>query len=167
MSTRTNIFFVPWRKSPQWAKASSLLRIDDHAQLDTPHSAGLLWTSDQPGADTSTWQHTTLTRDRQTSMPPAGFESTFPASERLQKARPLGSTIRINWLPEKSEYWSFHNSSLHKLHEQMCQSLNAGFGSRIVNKLNSAQQNTRRHVGCLHCSHQLTCQRLTSCYQKN
>ena len=32
--------------------------------LDTPHSVGLLWTSDQSVADTSTWQHTTLTRDR-------------------------------------------------------------------------------------------------------
>jgi hypothetical protein len=31
---------------------------------DTSHSVGLLWTSDQPDAQTSTWQHTTLTRDR-------------------------------------------------------------------------------------------------------
>ena len=31
---------------------------------DTPHSVGLLWTSDQPDAETCTWQHTTLTRDR-------------------------------------------------------------------------------------------------------
>jgi len=31
---------------------------------DTPHSAGLLWTSDHPDAETSTWQHTTLTRNR-------------------------------------------------------------------------------------------------------
>ena len=31
---------------------------------DTPHSVGLLWTSDQPVAETSTWQHTPLTRDR-------------------------------------------------------------------------------------------------------
>jgi hypothetical protein len=31
---------------------------------DTPHSLGLLWTSDQPVAETSTRQHTTLTRDR-------------------------------------------------------------------------------------------------------
>ena len=30
---------------------------------DTPHSAGLLWTSDQLAAETSTWQHTTLTTD--------------------------------------------------------------------------------------------------------
>jgi hypothetical protein len=28
---------------------------------DTPHSAGLLCTSDQPDAETSTWQHTTNT----------------------------------------------------------------------------------------------------------
>jgi hypothetical protein len=31
---------------------------------DTPHSLGLLWTSDLPVAHTSTWQHTTLKRDR-------------------------------------------------------------------------------------------------------
>jgi len=31
---------------------------------DTPHSAGLLWTRDQEDVETSTWQHTTLTRDR-------------------------------------------------------------------------------------------------------
>jgi hypothetical protein len=31
---------------------------------DTPHSVGLLWTSDRPVAETSTWQHATFTRDR-------------------------------------------------------------------------------------------------------
>jgi hypothetical protein len=31
---------------------------------DTPHLLGLLWMSDQPDAGTSTWQHTTFTRDR-------------------------------------------------------------------------------------------------------
>jgi hypothetical protein len=31
---------------------------------DTPHSVGLHCTSDQLVAETSTWQHTTLTRDR-------------------------------------------------------------------------------------------------------
>jgi len=30
---------------------------------DTPHSVGLIWTSDQPDAETCTWQNTTLTRD--------------------------------------------------------------------------------------------------------
>jgi hypothetical protein len=50
---------------------------------DTPHSVGLLWTSDQPDAETSTWQHTILTRDRH-PCPSAGFEPTTPASERSQ-----------------------------------------------------------------------------------
>jgi len=31
---------------------------------DTPQSVGLLWTSDQPDPETSTSQHTTLTRDK-------------------------------------------------------------------------------------------------------
>jgi len=31
---------------------------------DTSHSVGLFWTSDQPDAETSTWQHTPLTTDR-------------------------------------------------------------------------------------------------------
>jgi len=31
---------------------------------DTPHSVGLLWTSDHPDAGTSNCQHTTLYRDR-------------------------------------------------------------------------------------------------------
>ena len=31
---------------------------------DTPQSVGLLWTSDQRVAKTSTWQHTTLTTDK-------------------------------------------------------------------------------------------------------
>jgi hypothetical protein len=31
---------------------------------DTPHSVGLLWTREQLVAETSTWQHTTVTTDR-------------------------------------------------------------------------------------------------------
>jgi hypothetical protein len=31
---------------------------------DTPHSLELLWTSDRSVAETSIWQHTTLTKDR-------------------------------------------------------------------------------------------------------
>ena len=36
---------------------------------DTPHLLGLLWTSDQPDAENSTWQHKTLTRDRHPRPP--------------------------------------------------------------------------------------------------
>jgi hypothetical protein len=49
---------------------------------DTSLSVGLPWTSDQPDAETSTWQHST--HKRQKSMPSAGFELIIPASERPQ-----------------------------------------------------------------------------------
>jgi len=40
----------------------ALLR--NHIRLDTPHLAGLLWTRYQPEAVNSTWQYTTITRNR-------------------------------------------------------------------------------------------------------
>ena len=62
----------------------SLLVIDASRSLSkTPHSVGLPWTNDHPIAETSTWQHTTLTSDK-TSVPPAGFEPPIPASEQPQ-----------------------------------------------------------------------------------
>jgi hypothetical protein len=33
-----------------------------NVEISQPHSVGLLWTSDQPDAEVSTWQHTTLIR---------------------------------------------------------------------------------------------------------
>ena len=61
--------------------SQGLLIIEDsRSRLDTPHSVGLLWTSDQPDAENSdNTQHS-----RRTSMPPAGFETATPASERPQ-----------------------------------------------------------------------------------
>jgi hypothetical protein len=53
------------------------------------HSVGLLWTSDQPNAETSTRQHTTVTKDRQTSMPP----SKRPAAD--PRLRPRGHRDRL------------------------------------------------------------------------
>jgi len=41
--------------------ASSLLRLHHHTQ-DAPRSVLPLWTIDKPDAETSTWQHSTLTR---------------------------------------------------------------------------------------------------------
>jgi hypothetical protein len=48
---------------------------------DTPHSLGLPWTSDEPVAETSTWQHS---QETDIHTPPVGFEPTIPASERPQ-----------------------------------------------------------------------------------
>ena len=62
----------------------SLLIIESSwSPSDTPHSVGLLRKSDQPDSETSTW-NTQHSKERQTSMPPAGFEPTIPASERQQ-----------------------------------------------------------------------------------
>ena len=72
----------PWRKSPEWARASLLSWLQDHTNTNTPHSVGLLWTSDHPDAETSTWQHTTVTK--RLSMSRVGFELANPASERTQ-----------------------------------------------------------------------------------
>jgi hypothetical protein len=72
---------------------------DSRSHSDTPHSVGLLWASDQLVAETSTWQHTTLTWDRQTSMPRRdSHPRSQQASDRrttTQTARPLGSAILI------------------------------------------------------------------------
>jgi hypothetical protein len=58
----SNTLFFPWHNSPLWTRVPSLSRLHDHS--DTPQSLGLLWTSDQPDPETSTWQHTTISRDR-------------------------------------------------------------------------------------------------------
>ena len=89
MSKYFCLFVCFWRYSPQWVRASSFTRFLDHTQrhttvgrtlLDewsarrrdlylTTHnthnrqtSIGLLWTRDRPVAETSTWQHTTLSK---------------------------------------------------------------------------------------------------------
>jgi hypothetical protein len=52
--------------------------------VDTPHSVGLLWTSDQPVAETSTWHHTTLTTDRH----PCPRRNSTPQSQQASGRRP-------------------------------------------------------------------------------
>jgi len=49
-----------------------------------PQSAGLFWTSVQPCAETSTWQHTTLTRDRH----PCPRRDSNPHSQRAWRHTP-------------------------------------------------------------------------------
>jgi hypothetical protein len=45
--------YIPWRCGPMRAMASSFLRFLDHTH-EASQSVGLLWTSDQHVADTST-----------------------------------------------------------------------------------------------------------------
>jgi hypothetical protein len=83
--TATPQTFIPRRNSPRWVRACSVSRLHDHSHLDTPHLVGLLWTSDQPDAETSTWQHTTLTRDR---LPfPGGIRTHNPSKRATANPR--------------------------------------------------------------------------------
>jgi len=64
---------------------------NSQSHSDTPHSVGLPWKSDQLDAETSTWQHTTLTRP--TFMIPAGFEHAIQQAcgrRPTYAARPTG-----------------------------------------------------------------------------
>jgi hypothetical protein len=55
-------------------------RLHSHAL----HSVGLLWRSDQPVAETSTWQHTTLTRDGHV---PGGIRTHSPSKQAAADPR--------------------------------------------------------------------------------
>jgi hypothetical protein len=71
-----------WRNSPQWARASSFTRFLDHAQRRTTLGRSHL---DEWSARRRNFYLTTHnTHNRETSMPPVGFEPTFSASERSQ-----------------------------------------------------------------------------------
>jgi hypothetical protein len=59
--------------------AQKLLVVQDLLFIETSSSdsVGLLWTSDQPEAETSTWQHNS--HQKQTFVRGAGFEITITA----------------------------------------------------------------------------------------
>jgi hypothetical protein len=78
-ASHRDFFFMA--RQPQWTLGLVTVEVS-RSYSDKPRSVGLLWTSDRPVAETSTWQYTTLTRE--TYMPPAEFEPAIPASERQQ-----------------------------------------------------------------------------------
>jgi hypothetical protein len=59
---------------------------------DIPHSVGLLWTGDRPVTETSTWQHTTLTTEKNT---PCGFRIRNPGKREAEnpRLRPRGPRV--------------------------------------------------------------------------
>jgi hypothetical protein len=90
-----DVHYIPFPRTPTLVPISrplptvqqplvgqGLIIVASRSHSDPPVSERLLWTSDRPDEDDSTWQHTTLTRDRQTSMLPDRFETAIPASER-------------------------------------------------------------------------------------
>ena len=59
-----------------------LVGVDGYCNIwshpDTPHSVEILWTSDQPNAETSTWQHTAIKRERH----PCPRQDSIPQSQQ-------------------------------------------------------------------------------------
>jgi len=49
-------------QQPLMGQGPYIIEASQHS--DIPHSVVLLWASDQPDAETSTGQHTTLTKDK-------------------------------------------------------------------------------------------------------
>jgi hypothetical protein len=96
----TRIHVIPFS---QWVSQS-------HA-LDTPHSAGPLWTSDQSDAETSTWQHRTITRDRHQCPERDLNPQSQQASGHKHTLRP-----RSHWERPNRIYLEELNNLLHMLY---------------------------------------------------
>jgi len=68
-----------------------LLIIEDSlSHSDMPHSVRLLWTSDQPDAETSNWQQTAHTRDRHLCP----WRDSNPQSQQACGSTPMPKTAR-------------------------------------------------------------------------
>jgi hypothetical protein len=88
----TYVPFFPVAQQPPVGQGPLIIEAS-RSHSDTPHSVGLLWSSDQPDAETSTWQHTTFTRDRH----PCPQRDSNPQSQEQEAVGPrLGP--RDHWL---------------------------------------------------------------------
>jgi hypothetical protein len=90
--------FLLWRNSPHWGQVLIIIEVS-WSHWDTPHSLGLLWTSDQPVAGTFTSQHTKIARDgypfrRRDSNPQ--FQEASGRRPTPLTALPLGPAVHIN-----------------------------------------------------------------------
>jgi len=84
-TTNSGILYFLLTMVKQPPVGQGLLIIDDsRSHSDTPHSVGLLWTSGQPVAETSTRQNTTLTTDRH----PCPRRDWSPQSQQASGRRP-------------------------------------------------------------------------------
>jgi len=68
----------PSGPGPPYFRCFTVTLTHSYTHTHTPQSLGILRTNGQPDAETSTWQHTTLTRDRQ----PCPRRDSNPQSQR-------------------------------------------------------------------------------------
>jgi hypothetical protein len=104
---------------------------NSRSHTDPPHSVGLLWTSDQPDEETATWQHTTLTGNRNPC--PGGIRTRNP-SKRVAAEPHLRPWGHWDWLSFKSANTS---SGYHRQYKKNCLNIRwEGKQRFIVAKLN-------------------------------
>jgi len=80
--TYTYTFFLLWCCDPTWVMASSFLMFLDHTQRHT--TVGRTPLDERSARRRDLYLTTHNTHNRQTSMPPVGFEPTISAGERPQ-----------------------------------------------------------------------------------
>jgi hypothetical protein len=86
-----------------------LLNIDtSRSHSDTPHLVRFLWTSDQPDAETSTWQHTPLNKRQPDLHAPRGIRIRNPSKRTPTYRRPRtrGHWITDLWLLAEAHFLS-------------------------------------------------------------
>jgi hypothetical protein len=104
------ICFLSFLMARQPLLVQTVLIIEaSRSHTDTLYSVGLLWTSDQPDAEISACQHTTLTSDTYPCPWRNSNRQSQPASSHSptpETARPLGSAFvpsrcvnKMRWLP--------------------------------------------------------------------
>jgi hypothetical protein len=82
------VFFFPVALRPDSGSWLPITKASRSHSLDTPHSVGLFWTSDQPYAETSALQHTILTREKH----PCRQRDSNPKSQQQSGRRPTPQT---------------------------------------------------------------------------
>jgi hypothetical protein len=70
-----------------------LINVVSWSHSDTPHSVGLLWTSDQPDAEPCSWQHSIFTRTD--IHAPSGIRTRNPSKRAAAEPRSRPCAIRI------------------------------------------------------------------------
>ena len=105
-------FFLSWRNKPP-VDQGLLIIGDSWSHPDTPHSVGLLWASDKPDAETSTWQHTILKEkdihgrgEIRTRNPSKRADTLYVQEEGLAMGTPTSSILSEIYL------WHIENTNI-------------------------------------------------------
>ena len=88
-----------------WHNSQGLIMEASWSHSDTPHSVGFLCSSDQPDAETSTWQHTALSTDKH----PCRRRDSNPQSQRAATDQALDHAATAIGLNTNTSHVCFSN----------------------------------------------------------